>query len=523
MLLLAPLAACTVGPDFSPPNPPAIPNWNNLAHHPDPAVSEQSDSNPLWWNNFHDPVLSGLMRQAIAGNPNLQEALLRVIESRQSVVSAAAAGLPTLSGNASFMREQLGIKGILESSGAYANLNQLADASSPVNAVAPGLGQSIASAGTGALNRVSAPVNLYQYGLSASWELDLFGRVRRSVEQAKASSQAQAEAANDALVMLESQVAQAYFALRAAQTMAQTQQAQISAAQTSLQLTLSRVQHGLTTDLDVEQARTQLYSEQAQSQTYEKQAEQEIDQLNILTGQPPGTLDAQLSPPAPLPAMPALVGVGIPSTLARRRPDIREAEAQLHAATANVGIAVASFYPDISLTGTLGFRATDASYLTRWASNFYTAGPSVSLPIFQGGTLEANLKMARAAQAAAAIAYRGTVLNALREVEDALVAYRTDQAARGDTANTVQAAQLSYDLASSRYASGLSSYLNVLQAESSLLSARQQLTQTNLALANDAATLYTAVGGGWENTTPAAPTVPAVPPPVPAAVDGWVP
>ena len=202
---------------------------------------------------------------------------------------------------------------------------------------------------------------------------------------------------------------------------------------------------------------------------YEKQSQQAINRLSVLTGQPPGALDAMLGPAAPLPVPPAMIGIGVPSDLARRRPDVREAEAQLHAATANVGVAVASFYPDVSLTGNFGLRALDASYLTNWASAFYSFGPSVSLPIFQGGRLTAGLRLARAQQAEAALAYRGTVLNALREVEDALVAYRTDRAGRDKLAEAVRSGETTLYLARDSYTHGLADFIQVLDAERTLI------------------------------------------------------
>lgn len=510
------LAACTVGPDYKAPAPPVNPAWNDLSKYQDSTVSTNSNPDPLWWNQFNDPVLSLLITRAIAGNPDLQEALLRVVEAHQNEIATAAAGLPTLNGNASYMREQLGLKGLLESHGAYADLNKLADG---LNQYSPTLGKEVATAGPVALNSLAGPVNLYQYGLSSSWELDLFGKVRRSVEQAKATTEAQQESANDALVMLESQVAQAYFQLRGAQALEQQQQKNIRIAQEQLRLTQNRQQQGLATDLDVAQAGTELDNEQSQINGYDKQNEQAIDQINLLLGEQPGTMDALLSGIRPLPAVPKIIGVGVPAELARRRPDIREAEAELHAATAGVGIAVARFYPDISLTGSAGLRATDGSYLTNWASLFYSAGPTISLPIFEGGTLVANLKTARAEQAAAALNYRATVLSALREVEDALIALRTDRSSRDQTAATEQAAEFEFYLSNNRFTHGLSSYLQVLDSERSLVSAREQLAQANVQLATDAGVLYTSLGGGWTNTPVNAPKVTAVPPPLPAAAD----
>ena len=512
------LTGCEVGPNFSPPAPGTRAAFNDASAHPAPSITERANPAPLWWNDFHDPVLTALMQKAIAGNISLQESLLRVLSAHEDVVNAAAAGLPTLSGNASYMREQLGIKGLLESHNIDSAINNLEAPNSPINQITPGLGNQIAPAINDGLSSATAPINLLSWGFSSSWELDLFGRVRRSVEQANATEQAQAEAANDALVMLESQVAQAYFQLRTAQQLAAQQQQDVQSDQLNLQLTQSRAAQGLTTDLDVQQAQTQLDTDAAQEPGYEKQVDQSMNQLAVLTGQQPGDLNAMLATPEPLPANPDVIGIGIPSDLARRRPDIREAEDELHAATANVGVAVAAFYPDISLTGSIGLRNTDAGYLANWSSLFYSAGPAVSLPIFEGGKLTANLRTARVEEATAALEYRSSVLNALEEVENDLIAYRTDQVTASRLAATVASSALSLHLSLSRYQYGLDNYLPVLVANRTLVASQQQLTQANLAVANDIVSLYTALGGGWKtNLGPV--SVATNPPPLPAALD----
>lgn len=507
--LLLGMGACSVGPDFVPPKPPEAIKWNDPSTLPSARASKisiQTNPDPQWWAGFNDPVLTGLIEKAISGNLNLQQAVMRVVEARQGEVSARAAGLPSVNGTGSYMREQLGLKGLLLSQGVPGKLNGVGGSSSTID---------------GALNQFSQPVNLFQYGLSSSWELDLFGRVRRSVEQAKASAEQQMEATNDALVVLEGQVAQAYVQLRGAQALTTSQLENIRTAEQALSLTQQQQRQGLTTDLDVEQQRTQLANFQYALPGYEKQAEQAIDSLNVLTGQPPGSLDTMLRPSAPLPKVPAVVGIGVPSSLARRRPDIREAEARLHATTANVGVAVASFYPDVSLTGSFGLRALDASYLTNWASDFYSFGPSVSLPIFQGGRLTANLRLARAQEAEAALAYRGTVLNALQEVEDALVAYRTDQAARDRIMVAVRSGQTALFLARDQYTHGLANFITVLDAERTLVGSRQQLVQAEVALTNDVVALYNALGGGWQEDVVAsqAPVITTTSPVIPAALD----
>jgi NodT family efflux transporter outer membrane factor (OMF) lipoprotein len=505
LVLTLGITACSVGPDFTPPKPPDIAKWNDKSTAPSKSpspVSTQTNPDPKWWDGFNDPMLTDLIEKSIGGNLDLQQAVVRVFEAQQGEVSARAAGLPSINGNGSYMRDQLGLRGLLLSQGIYGQVGSN-------------------SAASGLIDGLSQPVNLYQYGLSASWELDLFGRVRRSVEQATASAEAEAEATNDALVMLEGQVALTYVQLRGAQALTLTQQENVQTAQQALELTHKRQLQGLATDLDVEQARTQLATTEYQLPGFEKQAQQAMNRLSVLTGQPPGALDSMLGPSAPLPKVPLVVNIGVPSTLARRRPDIREAEARLHATTANVGVAMASFYPDISLTGNFGLRAVDASYLTNWASDFYSFGPSVSLPIFQGGRLTAGLRMARAQEAQAALAYRSAVLNALREVEDALVAYRTDQAGRDKLAEAVRSGEATLFLARDRYTHGLADFIQVLDSERTLVDSRQQLTRADVALTNDVVALYNALGGGWQEdaATSQAPVIATTSPVVPAALD----
>ena len=506
---LSGLAACTVGPDFVPPVSSVPTGFYATSSKGDSALRVGSEPDPAWWDGFHDLELSKLMREAISGNLDFRQAILRVIEARQNIVTARAAGLPSFNGTASYEREQLGFKGILESQG----LNrQVAGAKNT-----DGRNQTI----NNGLNEVVQPFNLFQYGLDASWELDLFGRVRRSVEQAKASAQAQAESANDSLVMLESQVGQSYAQLRGAQALVAAQRESIQSALMSLQLTERRRRDGLASDLDLEQARTQLLDQQRQLPPYFTQVQQAKNQLAVLTGRSPGALDAELSIPAPLSVHGGFVGVGLPTSLARRRPDIRQAEANLHAATANTGVAVAMFYPDLSLSGDLGLRAIDVSYLTRWASHFYSGGPSLSLPIFQGGKLTGNLRLARAQQVEMALKYQSTVLNALQEVENALTAYRDDRQTAEDLHRTLDSAVLTLSLSRNRYKNGLGDFLNVLNAEVTLSMARQNVAQSEVTLFEDLVTLYRALGGGWQQTEVAVPipSIDPAPPPVPAALD----
>ncbi|MCK8786725.1 efflux transporter outer membrane subunit [Roseomonas sp. NAR14] len=527
--LLLGLGGCTVGPDFSLPKLWPLGGWNDRSTREPAArpaegailagVTVGTDPDPEWWRGFGDPQLTALVERAIAGNLDLQQAVLRITEAQQNEAAARAAGLPSLTGTASYTYQQLGLRGLLESHGAYGAVDGLRAPDSALNRYSPGLGDRVGAAGRDLLGEVTQPISLYQGALNASWELDLFGRVRRSVEQAGARTQASVEATRDGLVSLEAEVARNYATLRGAQALLASQRENVATAQGVLDLTRRRRQQGLTTELDVENARAQVETQQSQLPQYERQARLAMNRLAVLVGEPPGRLDAELAAAAPIPPTPPVVPVGLPATLARRRPDIRQAEANLHAATAGVGVAVAQFYPDISLTGSLGVRATDFSYLSNWSSHFYSIGPSISLPIFQGGRLTANLRVARAQAGEAALAYRAAVLRGLEESENALAAYRTDAQQRESLRRTVRAAETALQLARERYDHGLSSFIDVLDAQRTFLQSRQQLLQATLALTLDVVAIYRALGGGWEETAAPAPP-PQRPVPHPDAILG---
>jgi NodT family efflux transporter outer membrane factor (OMF) lipoprotein len=303
---------------------------------------------------------------------------------------------------------------------------------------------------------------------------------------------------DDALVTLEAEVAQTYARLRAAQASRQTAQSDFETEQQVVTLTEARATHGLVTDLDVENARTTLGATEASIAQYDQQIDAALNGLAVLVGEAPGALDAELTETAPIPQAPPLVPVGLPSSLARRRPDIRVAEANLHQQTAEVGVAVAQFYPDISLSGQVGVVGTRPNDLTRWANNFYDFGPKISLPIFEGGKLRANLNLAKADQAEAAVEYRKTVLNALEDVENALSAYRTELRRHRALEKTVAAQTAALEIARAQYSHGVSTFIDVLTAENGLAQQHQALIQSTLALTTDVVNLYKALGGGWQ-------------------------
>lgn len=482
LMVACSLSACKVGPSFSEPKEPVPDRYAGAVD------GRVSDDNPdaAWWRQFNDPQLDDLEARAAAGNLDLKAAFLRIVQARTEVQSARAQGLPSLNATASYNREQLGLAGILKS--------QHVD-----------VGPTASPAEQGLLGSLERPVNIYQLGFDASWELDLFGKVRRAVEAADANALSAAEARNDLLVSLEAEVAQTYFQLRASQTLRKVTLDQIAAQHDVYELTLNRQQHGLAGEADVDSARAEWATLQSQLPPYDQNIAASKHALAVLTGQAPEAMDAEFGEDGALPALPRTIPVGLPATLARRRPDIRQSEAALHAATAQVGVSVASLFPDISLSGTYGLRNLSTGYLFDWDSHFYTFGPSVSVPIFHGGTLVANVRLSRAQAAEAALKYRKTVLNALQEVEDGLSNLREDALRTNALADSVAANQQALTVDIDSYHHGLSTYVSVLTVQIQTIQAQQQLAQAALTQSTDMVKLFKALGGGWENVETAKP------------------
>ncbi|HEY0749464.1 MAG TPA: efflux transporter outer membrane subunit [Steroidobacteraceae bacterium] len=476
------LLACKVGPNFVPPNEPTPPGYTEAAADPSKPASLQMDDrtapDPLWWRQFGDAKLNALEDLAASENIGLKASYLRIVAARIQVQGARAQGLPSLNGTASYTREQLGLAGIVKSQG-------LGSGSTP-----PAVQNLISS--------LEQPINLYQLGFDASWELDLFGRVRRSVEAADAQRQQAVESRNDLLVSLQAEVAETYFQLRAGQFLRQLVHTLIEDQREVLELTKNRQEHGLGSEADVQTARAQLASLESQLPPYEQTVESSRHALAVLCGKSPEAFDTELKDTGAMPSLPQAVPVGVPSMLARRRPDIRNAEAALHAATAQVGVSMASLFPQVSLTGTLGLRNTSTRYLFDWASKFYTAGAGVNVPIFHGGALIENVQLSRTEAAVAALNYRSTVLSALQEVEDGISGLRAGLERSAALNESVIANQRALDIDVDAYKHGLVTYITVLTVQLQTVQARQQLAQALLSESIDLIKLYKALGGGWE-------------------------
>ena len=483
------LAGCSpVGPDFTPPNPDSASSWlGGKAKKPKPpkSVPVAEPVDPNWWSLFNDPVLIALEHRVAAENLDVQAAGFRLAESRAQLGVAQAAQLPTSHINAAYTRQKASNNGQFATSP-----NALGANGAPGN-----------TAGGNRTVRLN-PFDVFQIGFDASWELDLWGGVRRSIESASALVEASEEARRTLLLSTLAEVARDYISLRGIQTQLRIARDNVKTARQSLTLTQQRAAGGVTTDLDVANASAQLRATTAQIPRLEQQESSTINALSLLLGQQPNALRAQLETAKPVPPVPPRVPVGVPSELARRRPDIRQAEARLHAATADIGVAVADFYPSVKIGGSLGLQATQFGRLFDLNSHLYAAGPGISFPLFEGGRLRATLQFREAAQQEAAFNYQKTVLEAWHEVDNALTAYAMEQTRREELLLAERDNRHALGLAQSRYQQGVADFLAVLDAQRNLLATQLQLADSTTAISANLVALYKALGGGWEMDLP---------------------
>ena len=473
--LVMALSGCTVGPNFVRPIPQTPAHWSRPAATPRPidnpresTTTEETADLRRWWADFNDPTLSSLIERSMATNLDLRQAVLRIEETRAQRSVTAASLWPSLSANASYTGTRLS-----------------------------------ATTATGSLFTGTRgisfpnPYNQYQLGADVSWEVDLFGRVRRSVEVADANIEESIEDQHAVIVSLLGDVTQNYIELRGAQLRKATVEQSIATTSELLELARKRRAAGLTSDVDVVEATAQLTATRAQLPAFDLAITQAINQLSRLMGLEPESLRAELDTAAPISPLPATVPIGLPSELARRRPDIRQAEASLHAATAEVGVAVAGLFPRLTLTGSGGYQSETVGQLTQWASRFYSLGPTLELPVFDLGRWKTvALQDVRAKEAA--LAYAATVLNALHEVENARAAYGADQDRRAWLESTVAQNRDAWLLARQRYDGGVASFIEVLDAERTLQQNQLSLADTSTEVGDDLVRLYRALGGGWE-------------------------
>ncbi len=491
--LLAVLCGCTVGPDFKRPSVWSPTSW--FASRPIvPASYEASlpvaqPVDPAWWKLLGDDKLTALEERVGGQNLNVRIYTLRIAESRAQLRLSSVNVLPQVNGRAQYERDQISQKEVQRG----------------LSAIGGALPASLAGSASGFGSTQVPPIDLWSDGIDSSYELDLWGRVRRTVEGADAALEASGDARRNTLLSALAEVARDYVQLRGNQELLRIARENLVTEQQSLVLTRQRSSGGLGTDLDVAQAAAQVESTRSQLPQLEQQVQQNINALSLMLGEGPGALRAELEAPGPVPPVPPRVPIGLPSELLRRRPDIRQAEAQLHSATAAVGVAVASFYPSVTLSANLTFTALQFRDLGFWSNKGYTLGPNVTIPIFQGGQLRGQLALNNAQQREAAVSYQQTVLQAWHDVDNALIAYGAEQARRDSLRLAVEQNQRALVLARDRYTQGLSDFLNVLTQERSVLAAQQQLADSTVTVTQNLVQLYKALGGGWEPSFPAEP------------------
>jgi len=456
------LAGCvTVGPDYVRPDTAVPKQWS--AELGGSLTTERPDTETLasWWETLHDPVLTSLIHRAVEGNLDFRKARARVLEARARRGVAGADRFPSIDATAS-----------------------------------AGRNRSSQETGGGTTR------NLYSAGFDSSWELDLFGGIKRSVEAAEGELQASEEDLRDVLVSLLAEVALNYVDVRSFQTRLSLAEANRDVQQQTYLLVQNRFNAGLTTHLDVEQARYNLEQTRAQIPTLQTGLEQAKNRIAVLLGEPPGSLKETLAERKAIPVAPVSVAVGVPADQLRRRPDVRSAERRLAAQTANVGVATADLYPNFSLTGSIGLEALSSGNLISSGSRTYGIRLPISWNVFDAGRIRENINVQNALEEQARIQYHTVILTALEDVENAMVAYANEQARQESLLQASQAAQRAVNLSQDQYDAGLTDFQNVLNAERSLFSLQDQLAESQGKVTSGLISLYKALGGGWTTLAP---------------------
>jgi NodT family efflux transporter outer membrane factor (OMF) lipoprotein len=466
-------SGCTVGPDYVQPDIETVPDeWNTRATE---GLAEGEASIQTWWTVFDDDALTSLIERARISNLTLREAMWRVEEARslRGVVAGERAPQIDLSGTAD--RSEFSANG-------------------PLGDLVP--------------EGSTEPGNLFDLGVGASWEIDLWGRIRRQVEAADAEVAASVEDYRDVLVTLFAEVATSYVDVRAFQERLRFANANVEAQEYTLQLTQDRFNAGLVSALDVAQAESNLGSTRALIPALEQDLALALNRLAVLLAMSPGSLDEELRGEVPIPTEPQGVTTGLPADLLRQRPDIRSAERRLAAQTARIGVATAELYPQFSLTGFLGLQSTSGGDLFSSDSVTWSVGLPIRWRLFAGGSVRSQIGAEQARTAQLIASYEQAVLLALEEVEDAMVSYEKEVSRRGRLAESVDATQRSLELVLTQYTAGLTDFQNVLDTQRSLLLREDDLAASEGIVIKNLVDLYRALGGGWDPDTAQPPVVP---------------
>ena len=453
------LSACVVGPDYKEPETSVAKDFT--VEPTDPFVTAKPEIE--WWKNLNDAILDDLVKQSIEKNHDLRIAQANVKAARAYLQVGEFEQYPITTTEASINREK------------------------------------ISTANFGSTNFVPQYRSLYDAALDATWELDFFGRVKRSVEALTADYEAANADQHAVFVTVTAEVARTYMEMRGAQERLRVAEENANNQRDTYDLTRSITEGGMGTDLDVARAQAQLESTLATIPLLNTQIKQAIHRLSVLVGEEPRTLLAILSEPSALPDIPAQIKIGNPAELLRRRPDISSAERQLAAATARIGVATADLFPRVSLNGSIGYLAPSLSGLGNHDFKTASIGPFLSWPAFDLGRVRARIRATDASAEGLLASYEKTVLTALEETEDALVSFANSRLRQAHLEIAAQASAQAVDLARERYSNGIDSFLNVLDAQRQLLLIQEQLAQSKTSTGLALVALYKALGGGWES------------------------
>lgn len=459
------LGGCTVGPDYHAPDM-AVPSRYAAAG---PTMAGAGDLSQ-WWKRFNDPELDRLVDRALKSNPDLLTAASRVREAREQVIIAGAAGLPKVDANALAAHVHSG-----------SSLSGL-----------------FGAPGGGGPPSGSSDIKLYSLGFDATWEIDVFGGVRRAVEAAGANTEAALWQMHDGEVTLSAEIAVDYFTLRATQARIALLTDEVRRQTNARDLIAARARAGFVTRLDVNQQNGLVSGTEADIPPLEAEVRAMEHAIAVLLGEEPEMLIAELDARGSLPPAALELPGGLPSELLRRRPDIRAAERTLAAATADVGVATADLYPKFDLIAALNVSSSHLSSLFSGSSLAEAGIGSVMWPVFNGGKIHANIRAKEEEAEQAYYAYQKTVLGAVQNVEDALVRCATDRQSVAERERAEAFAGSSARIAAEQYRASLVTYLNVLTAQGNDLAARDALAQARQVLATDQVSLFKALGGGWQ-------------------------
>ena len=459
LVALLVLGGCAAGPDYRKPEAPVAPEYKELAGW---KQAEPRDSLPKgsWWSVFGDAQLDDLMKRVEVSNQTIREAEARVRQARAVTDQARAGYFPTVAATGSATRSK-----------------------SPSLSNQP--------------NFASGAVDNFSLGVNATWELDLWGRVRRSVEQGEANFQASEAQLEAARLSARASLAQNYFARRVADQSKRVLEETVQGYQRTLELTQNRYKAGVVARVDVVQAEVQLKSAQANLIDIDVERARLEHAIALVLGVPPSQFSlAASTAEMRMPAIP----VAMPAELLERRPDIAAAERAVAAANAQIGIARAAYYPSLTLTGGTGFRSTDIANLLSAPSRFWSLGASAAQAIFDGGARRAVTEQARASYDAEVASYRQTVLTGFQEVEDNLAALRILEQEAAMQEDVVQAARHALELTENQYRAGVVGYLNVIAAQQVLFNNQRTALGVLARRLTASVGLIRALGGGWTST-----------------------